>query len=70
MSILVSIGCIYLAIGLGVGICYQVTMYVVADAYDEDIPKFGTKDFKFILNTMVFWPRLIRDMTKEVEFED
>lgn len=70
MSILVSIACIYLAIGLGVGICYHILMNQVADAFDEEIPEFNVNHVKFILHTMVAWPWLIYEMSKEVDCED
>ena len=70
MSILVSIACIYLAIGLGVGICYHALMSHVANVYEEDIPEFNVGHVKFILHNMVAWPWFIYDMSKEVDFED
>lgn len=70
MSILVSIACIYLSIGLGVGICYHTLMNQLAEAFDEEIPEFNVEHIKFILHTTVAWPWLVREMSKEVDYED
>jgi uncharacterized protein YneF (UPF0154 family) len=70
MSVLISIICIYLAIGLGVGITYHMLMNHVAETFEEDIPEFNINHVKFIIHTMVAWPWLIRDISGDEDEED
>ena len=69
MNVLISVLCIYLAMGLGVGITYHMLMNHVAETFEEDIPEFNINHVKFIIHVMVAWPWFIRDISVE-EYED